>query len=435
MFDRSVITRHLPGTLVAIVALGTMIGVFAGLVAPAAALASGCTESGLVVTCTYTSGVNPFVVPAGVSVLHVVVVGGKGASVPSGGSGGHGAIVIGEVPVTPGATLYASVGVNGGGSGGDGGLGGGAFPDTGGNGGGSSDIRTDETDLSSRLVVAGGGGGGGESAPAPSISTGADGGNAGADGKGTGGNSGGGGSAGDNASEGIGGSGGTSCSSPDICEPAHMGLPTSSGGTAASGGGGGTQAYALTLIGTPPCYPTISCFEVTGSGGGGGGGGGGLFGGGGGGGGGTSYGGGGGGGGSSLAPPGGSVTVDTSGVPLVEISYALNGTATKLSCAPRRVNSGQSVMCTVTVSDVHASRPLPRGLVTFRSTGSGDFSHASRCRLAAMTSTAVRCQAIYTPKWGHARRDSRTYTVTARYDGDRADAASHGAADVVVRRA
>ncbi len=58
-------------------------------------------------------------------------------------------------------------------------------------------------------------------------------------------------------------------------------------------------------------------------GGGGGGGGGGWFGGGGGGGGAITAGGGGGGGGSDLVPPGGSQSVDTTGIPIVQISYKL----------------------------------------------------------------------------------------------------------------
>jgi hypothetical protein len=57
------------------------------------------------------------------------------------------------------------------------------------------------------------------------------------------------------------------------------------------------------------------------SGGGGGGGGGGVFGGGAGGGG--VFGGGGGGGGSNLVPPGGTASVDTTGVPMVQIFYRL----------------------------------------------------------------------------------------------------------------
>ena len=143
----------------------------------AAALPSACSRSGRTVTCTYTSGSNPFTVPAGVFSIHVVAVGAGGSS--SGVTpGGPGAVVSGDLPVKAGSTLYAVVGANAGGQmegGADGGAGGPegdsfclpVFPFTciageaGGGGGGASDVRASQDDLSSRLLIAGGGGGAG----------------------------------------------------------------------------------------------------------------------------------------------------------------------------------------------------------------------------------------------------------------------------------
>jgi Glycine rich protein len=135
--------------------------------ASAAALPPGCSQSGQIVSCTqtFTSGSNPFTVPSGVSSLGVKAVGGQG-----GGAGGaFGAVVTGELPVTPGATIYAVVAANGDGGGGNGGgpAGGGflssVFPpaSSNGGGGGASDVRSSADELSSRVLVAAGGGGGG----------------------------------------------------------------------------------------------------------------------------------------------------------------------------------------------------------------------------------------------------------------------------------
>src|SRR5215475_16229870 len=80
-----------------------------------AALPSGCDQNGLAVTCTYTSGSNAFVVPDGVTTVHVVAVGGAGGSTSNADGvtpGGLGAQVTGDLSVTPGSTLYAVVGGN-----------------------------------------------------------------------------------------------------------------------------------------------------------------------------------------------------------------------------------------------------------------------------------------------------------------------------------
>ena len=120
---------------------------------------------------------------AGVTSVHVQAIGAAGHAGPTnndpyeaGAPGGVGADVTGELPVTPGETLYVEVAGNGLGGGGTSGAGGGE-------GGGASDVRTVSStlpeSLESRLLVAGGGGGGGG---AWDVSSGGRGGNAGADG-------------------------------------------------------------------------------------------------------------------------------------------------------------------------------------------------------------------------------------------------------------
>ena len=286
------------------VAIGTM-AASGMMLTPASAvtLPQGCSQSGPIVTCAYTSGSNPFTVPSGISSIHVLAVGGMG-----GLGGGHGAVVNGDVTVRAGRTLYAVVGANGGGQtpggagGGAGGSGGQALcvpiPDPpfsycivggeGGPGGGASDIRTSQGKLSGRLLVAGGGGGGGGRGEGLFVGSGPDGAN-GSDGSSAGGGSG-----------GIGG-----CFDSFDC---------AGNGSAGGSGLGGVGGSGILFTGTP---------TSAGSGGGGGGGGGGLFGGGGGGGGLSAGSGGTGGTGSNLVPAGGSQAIDTSGVPMVQISYTV----------------------------------------------------------------------------------------------------------------
>jgi hypothetical protein len=309
-------------------AAAAVLGMF--VTTAAAALPPGCSQSGQTVTCGYSAGSNLFTVPAGVASIHVVAVGGKG----SGNSGGFGALVSGDLPVSAGSTLYAVVGANGGGQT-PGGAGGGTGAtdsngesDTvGGDGGGASDVRSSAHDLASRLLVAAGGGGGGGFGLAMVgsmrfLSRGSGGGGAGGGNSGGMGTSGGGGGGGGgSASGGAGGALGSTCISlfpppefPLIC---GSGAAGSTGGTG-RGGDGGAGANFTSF--DPP---------VVFSGGGGGGGGGGLFGGGGGGG---AFGAGnGGGGGSNLVPLGGSQAVDTEGVPMVQVSYHL-APASKEQC-------------------------------------------------------------------------------------------------------
>ena len=134
--------------------------------------------SGTTDTCTYTTaGQDSFTMPAGVSSLQVIAVGGAGGrggnatGFANAGAGGQGARVSAGLSSMPG-TLVVDVGANGvaasdcalnqvstGGSGGTngGGAGGGGRCGSagGGGGGGASDVRSTSS-LSDSLVVAGG---------------------------------------------------------------------------------------------------------------------------------------------------------------------------------------------------------------------------------------------------------------------------------------
>ena len=150
--------------LVSVVASTAVLGITA-TAAPAAAE-----------TYLFTGAEQTYTVPAGVSKVHVVAVGGRGGSAHPGASGrpqgGSGALVTADLPVSPGQTLYVEVGSNagacnvlgGGGGGFLGGANGGVFNGCG--GGDESDVRTlpighPQSLAFSRVVVAGGGGGAG----------------------------------------------------------------------------------------------------------------------------------------------------------------------------------------------------------------------------------------------------------------------------------
>lgn len=260
-----------------------MRSLLAGLaVAAAGSLAVAPGAGATTVQFTDTSQLTMFTVPTGVTSVSFLVEGAAGRPGGGGVAGGTGAVLTGDLAVTPGQQLWIKVGGLD-----QGGAGYNAFDaatdSVGGNGGGASDIRTVETDLASRVLVAGGGGGGGGSGQG----TGTEGaGGAGGDGDAggtTGANAssttgGGGGGAGGSASGGAAGAAGSLFGSPGA------------GGTLPDGGAGGERG-----------------FSGGGAGGGGGGGGDGLYGGGGGGGGGSACcpdrtaGGGGGGGGSNYA--------------------------------------------------------------------------------------------------------------------------------------
>jgi LPXTG-motif cell wall-anchored protein len=150
--------------------------------APASAAAT-CTGSAAARTCTdvytYTGAEQDFHVPAGVTTVATLVVGGAGGYIQSNDPGGEGASVTQSLTVHAGETLVVEVG----GVGANhapaqdsvGGFNGGGtaigyfasnFDLTGAGGGGASDVRTVPSasvgSLGSRLVVAAGGGGGGE---------------------------------------------------------------------------------------------------------------------------------------------------------------------------------------------------------------------------------------------------------------------------------
>jgi hypothetical protein len=258
-----------------------------------------------------TGSEHTFVVPDGVSSVHVVATGAPGAVGYKGGSAGRGAQVSGDLTVDPGQTLYVNVGgaPTGLAPGADcyplspciGGFnGGGGAGRYGGGGGGASDVReissAEAGSLASRLIVAGGGGGSayGEDIDCPGVR---------------------GGSGGDAGSDGGDG---------PMCRTVPGGTGGKAGG-ANAGGAGGSPGGGNGSLG------------LGGNGGGqdGGGGGGGLFGGGGG----ANFNtgfvasdlvsapGGGGGGGSSLDPDGGPTPTIASGGPSVTISYTGPNTA------------------------------------------------------------------------------------------------------------
>jgi hypothetical protein len=144
--------RHLRWLVLAVPAL-----LFVGAPAHACACQTMTTNFGV------TGTERTFTVPAGVTSVRVTAVGAPATTWNS--TGGRGAIVTADVPVTPGQVLYVNVGgpgdamdstkvgYNGGGD---------AGMYTNLSGGGASDVRTISRtaagSLASRLVVAGGGG-------------------------------------------------------------------------------------------------------------------------------------------------------------------------------------------------------------------------------------------------------------------------------------
>lgn len=121
--------------------VATLALLLAGHAAPQRVLAASQTFR-------FTGGEQTFTVPAGVTSIHVVAIGGAGASGGNtsggstvGGAGGFGASVSGDLSVTAGQTLYVEVGGNGSGAGGGFNGGGTGDPFSPG-GGGASDVRT-----------------------------------------------------------------------------------------------------------------------------------------------------------------------------------------------------------------------------------------------------------------------------------------------------
>jgi hypothetical protein len=196
-------------------------------------------------------------VSAGITALHVVLVGGSGGTATA--SGGQGAIVTGDIPVTAtGSTVFVEVGGNGVCSFGNGGFNGGGCGTKG--GAGASDVRTQArtftTSNSSRLLVAAGGGGangslaGGNGGPVGGNGNdGANGGNAGFSGQGAKQSAGGfGGVGGCNGTQGAFGQGGNGAGGGGGggWYGGGGGASSGAGGCAsgAGGSGGGGSSYA-----------------------------------------------------------------------------------------------------------------------------------------------------------------------------------------------
>jgi hypothetical protein len=206
-----------------------------GATAPTCAMAG--TPPTVTETFSATGSEQSFTVPTGVSSVRVEAIGAAGESGHGGITGGAGADIVGQLPVTAGEVLYAEVAAPGFGGAGAGGL------DGGGNGGNASDVRTipigTSGSLESRLLVAAGGGGGGGSFGG---GTGGEGGSAGSPGSsGTGGPSSFGGGAGVAGTLTGAGAGGEGCGT----DPG----PWAGGAGALGAGGRGGQDFGLPLTG------------------------------------------------------------------------------------------------------------------------------------------------------------------------------------------
>ncbi len=272
--DRSHAGTHRRRARAGLGAIGATLAASALMATSAAAVAPPTVTE----TFPSTGSEQSFTVPAGVSSVRVNAIGAAGAQAfgPFGndGTGGAGADVVGQLPVSAGEVLYvevAAAGFNGGGSGGVGFEGG-----FGGSGGGASDVRTlsltELESLESRLLVAGGGGGGGA---AFQNGSGGDGGNAG--------NPGTAGSGGSSSTDGVAGGAGTltgggaggvaSCVEPDVTgENGGVGFGGRGGGEAfspwSSGAGGGGGGYTGGGGGEGSCDPNPENAAAGGGGGG-----------------------------------------------------------------------------------------------------------------------------------------------------------------------
>jgi sugar lactone lactonase YvrE len=334
-----------------------------------------------------------YTVPADVSAVSVTAIGQAGgtggdSTLHGGGSGGEGATVTAQVPVTPGEQLYISSTP-------------GAAGFSASEGGYATFVSLDDvcgqtgSFPAQPVVVAAGGAGGGS---ADSFGPGGTGGSAGGYGSPGGSNE---------AHAGGGGSPGTSTGGGAGGVAAHGGNYTESGqdGTAWEayfGGGGGTDS------------------DGNGSGGGGGGG---YFGGGGGGGS-NGDGGGGGGGGSNYPAPGSPNAVEglTSAQPSVSITPAayLYSTATTLTASRPSSSPGQSVTYTATVTPDAGGAP----------SGSVAFTAALGTTTIQIGSSAL---ADGSAAIQYALPDGR-WTVTAAYAGasDESPSTSPGVSETVL---
>jgi hypothetical protein len=318
-----------------------------------AAAAAPCGSSGVLsaagptATCSYTTaGEYRFVVPGGVTSLHVVAIGARGGG-PNGATGGLGAQVSADLTVQRSQRLYVEVGGNGGSvtpptvgagsaggaggfnGGGAGGNGGAATAPTaggsgGGGGGGASDVRTSpaSSGLSPdpRLLMAAGGGG---SAP----------------------------------SHGVGGAAGVAGTGGGASGARGGGAGTISGGGAAGSAAKKATAGAAGAFGVGGPGGTGGAGAASANGGDGGGGGAGGYYGGGGGGGGSAGNAAGGGGGSSFIAAGAvspAIGADTTGAPSsVTISWTIPGPGVSIASPANGAvfNFGQVVVASYTCTE------------------------------------------------------------------------------------
>ena len=233
-----------PGSIVAVG--------MAALVAAIAPVATAIAADPVEVSFSPTGVEQQWTVPSGVTSIHVVLVGARGADNASAGGRGH--VVTGDLAVTAGTTLYVEVGSDGssafappGGGGGfnGGGRGGDGESTGGGGGGGASDLRTSPRasggSLSTRLIVAAGGGGagGGSLGSIPPGGAGGSAGAAGANGQNGTGTVGLGGAAATSASGGTGG----------LSGPGTLDGGKGGDGVAGAGGAGAGSATVLTFGG------------------------------------------------------------------------------------------------------------------------------------------------------------------------------------------
>jgi hypothetical protein len=324
-----------PGTTAALPVLRVVLVVLALVLS-----SSGTAHAETTTTFYHTGSEQTIAIPAGVTRAMVTAVGGKGGPGANGGEyagsapGGYGAMVSGWISVTPTSTLIVEVAGTGRDSG-----------DSGGGGGGASDVRTSAS-LASRLLVAAGGGGGG--IPGGGNLSGGAGGNASQAGEtgrsDTGGSYGGqGGGAGNASGGGLGGTGGQN----DDPSATPSGTP---GGLGFGGGPGRCGEYL--------------CVEGEGGGGGGGDG---LYGGGGGGTGGhigyEGGGSGGGGGGSSLVPTGGTFAIDTTGVPMIQITIPTPVKEESEKEESKQIETKKEETPTPSISATTLTRPIVPALV------------------------------------------------------------------------
>lgn len=255
----------------------------------AVALSVGASTAGAATTTeifNFTGAEQTFTVPAGVTKVHVVAIGGHGGK--SGNTGGAGAQAEGDFSVKPGQTLYVEVGGNGGSDFGENEVSPGGFNGGGegaGGGGGASDVRTNprKAGLSpdTRLIIGAGGGGSGSFGE-------------------------------------VGAGAGGDAGNPGETIPGNEGGGAGTAEAGGSGGGGGCVAGEAGSLGQGGnggnCRKVLEFGFIAGGGGGGlnGGGGGGA---------GSSIGGGGGGGGASLVPAGGALEIAPGAAPEIRISY------------------------------------------------------------------------------------------------------------------